>query len=127
VWVPPWISHVECLWAEPSLEQYAERLTGSGRLITFDRRGYGLSDPLARRSDARGADGSWRFLLERRDALFRQALEGHHGREVKRTGDGVLATLDGPARAIRCAAWVAEAMGTLGLQIRAGLHTGELE
>jgi len=46
---------------------------------------------------------------------------------VKRTGDGFLATFDGPARAIRCAASVAEAMGTLGLQIRAGLHTGELE
>jgi class 3 adenylate cyclase len=72
-------------------------------------------------------DRGWRFLLERHDALFRQALERHRGREVKRTGDGFLATFDGPARAIRCAASVAEAMGSLGLQIRAGLHTGELE
>ena len=72
-------------------------------------------------------DRGWRFLLERHDALFRQALGRHRGREVKRTGDGFLATFDGPARAIRCAASVAEAMGTLGLQIRAGLHTGELE
>jgi class 3 adenylate cyclase len=72
-------------------------------------------------------DRGWRFLLERHDALFRQALDRHRGREVKRTGDGFLATFDGPARAIRCAASVAEAMGTLGLQIRAGLHTGELE
>jgi class 3 adenylate cyclase len=72
-------------------------------------------------------DRGWRFLLERHDALFRQALERHRGREVKRTGDGFLATFDGPARAIRCAASLAEAMGSLGLQIRAGLHTGELE
>jgi class 3 adenylate cyclase len=81
-------------------------------------------------STARAAemgDRGWRFLLERHDALFRQALERHRGREVKRTGDGFLATFDGPARAIRCAASVTEAMGSLGLQIRAGLHTGELE
>ena len=49
-------------------------------------------------------DRGWRFLLERHDALFRRALERHRGREVKRTGDGFLATFDGPARAIRCAA-----------------------
>ncbi|HEX6582278.1 MAG TPA: alpha/beta fold hydrolase [Thermoleophilaceae bacterium] len=72
-------------------------------------------------------DRGWRFLLERHDALFRQALDRHRGREVKRTGDGFLATFDGPARAIRCAASVAEAMGSLGLEVRAGLHTGELE
>jgi class 3 adenylate cyclase len=79
------------------------------------------------RRAAEMGDRGWRFLLERHDALFRQALERHRGREVKRTGDGFLATFDGPARAIRCAASVAEAMGSLGLQIRAGLHTGELE
>jgi class 3 adenylate cyclase len=79
------------------------------------------------RKAAEMGDRGWRFLLERHDALFRQALERHRGREVKRTGDGFLATFDGPARAIRCAASVAEAMGSLGLQVRAGLHTGELE
>jgi class 3 adenylate cyclase len=79
------------------------------------------------RRAAEMGDRGWRFLLERHDALFRQALERHRGREVKRTGDGFLATFDGPARAIRCAASIAEAMGSLGLQVRAGLHTGELE
>ena len=79
------------------------------------------------RRAAEMGDRGWRFLLERHDALFRQALDRHRGREVKRTGDGFLATFDGPARAIRCAASVTEAMGSLGLQIRAGLHTGELE
>ncbi len=72
-------------------------------------------------------DRGWRFLLERHDALFRRALERHRGREIKRTGDGFLATFDGPARAIRCAASLSEAMGSLGLEVRAGLHTGELE
>jgi class 3 adenylate cyclase len=72
-------------------------------------------------------DSGWRSLLERHDALFRHALDRHRGREVKRTGDGFLATFDGPARAIRCAASVAEAMDSLGIQVRAGLHTGELE
>jgi class 3 adenylate cyclase len=72
-------------------------------------------------------DRSWRFMLERHDALFRRALDRHRGREVKRTGDGFLATFDGPARAIRCAADVADSVGSIGLQVRAGLHTGELE
>jgi class 3 adenylate cyclase len=79
------------------------------------------------RRAAEMGDRGWRFLLERHDALFRQALERHRGREVKRTGDGFLATFDGPARAIRCAASVADSMGSLGLEVRAGLHTGELE
>ena len=72
-------------------------------------------------------DGPWRGLLERHDSLIRRALERHRGREVKRTGDGFLASFDGPARAIRCAASVAEAVQTLGINLRAGLHTGELE
>jgi class 3 adenylate cyclase len=76
---------------------------------------------------AQMGDRSWRFMLERHDALFRRALERHRGREVKRTGDGFLATFDGPARAIRCAAEVADSVASIGLQVRAGLHTGELE
>ena len=79
------------------------------------------------RQAAEMGDSGWRSLLERHDALFRHALDRHRGLEVKRTGDGFLATFDGPARAIRCAASVAEAMGSLGIQVRAGLHTGELE
>ena len=79
------------------------------------------------RRAAEMGDTGWRFPLERHDALFRRALGRHRGREVKRTGDGFMATFDGPARAIRYAASVAEAMGSLGLEVRAGLHTGELE
>jgi class 3 adenylate cyclase len=76
---------------------------------------------------ARMGDRSWRYMLERHDALFRRSLERHRGREVKRTGDGFLATFDGPARAIRCAADLADSVASIGLEVRAGLHTGELE
>ena len=72
----------------------------------------------------------WAGRLERLAAspgTIRRTFDLIGEREVKRTGDGFLATFDGPARAIRSAASVAEAMGTLVLQIRAGLHTGELE
>jgi class 3 adenylate cyclase len=72
-------------------------------------------------------DRDWRHLMERHDALLRTALERHRGREVKRTGDGFLATFDGPARGIRCAASVTEALSDLGIEVRAGLHTGECE
>jgi class 3 adenylate cyclase len=72
-------------------------------------------------------DSRWRDLLERHDALFRKALERHRGREIKRTGDGFLATFDGPARAIRCAGSIAEAVRQLGIEVRSGLHTGECE
>jgi class 3 adenylate cyclase len=72
-------------------------------------------------------DRAWRETLERHDDLMRNAIARHRGREVKHTGDGFLATFDGPARGIRCAASVAEAMGSLGIEVRAGLHTGECE
>jgi len=72
-------------------------------------------------------DKGWRDLLERHDALVRRALVRYRGEEVKRTGDGFLATFDGPARAIHCAASLAEALRGLGMEVRAGLHTGECE
>jgi class 3 adenylate cyclase len=72
-------------------------------------------------------DKRWRELLERHEAVVRRELERHRGREVKTTGDGFLATFDGPARAIRCARAIAEVVRPLGIEIRAGLHTGELE
>ena len=72
-------------------------------------------------------DRRWRDLLSRHDELFRAELERHRGREVKTTGDGFLATFDAPARAIRCARSAGEALRREGLEIRAGLHTGECE
>ena len=81
-------------------------------------------------STARAAelgDSSWRSLLERHDALARAEIQRHRGRTIKSTGDGVLATFDGPARAVHAAEAIGEAVRRLGVEIRAGLHTGELE
>jgi pimeloyl-ACP methyl ester carboxylesterase len=81
-------------------------------------------------STARAAqlgDGRWRDLVARHDALVRRELERHRGRPVKTLGDGFLATFDGPARGIRCARAITDAVRSLGVEIRAGLHTGELE
>ena len=72
-------------------------------------------------------DREWRRMLESHDARIRRELERHRGRKIKSTGDGVLATFDGPARGVRCAAAIGEAMAALGLRVRSGLHTGEVE
>jgi class 3 adenylate cyclase len=72
-------------------------------------------------------DRDWRSLLERHDQLVRRQLDRFRGREIKQTGDGFLATFDGPARAVECAASIAEGVGQLGIEVRAGVHTGECE
>jgi class 3 adenylate cyclase len=72
-------------------------------------------------------DRAWRALLERHDTRMRAELERHRGREVKTIGDGFLATFDGPARGIRCAVDARDAVRELGIEIRVGLHTGEVE
>jgi class 3 adenylate cyclase len=72
-------------------------------------------------------DHSWRELLEAHDTTVRREIERFRGREIKTLGDGFLAVFDGPARAIRCARAITEAMEPLGIQVRAGLHTGEVE
>ena len=72
-------------------------------------------------------DRGWRQLLERHDAAVRRQLSLHRGREVKTMGDGFLATFDGPARAIRCASAVRDEVSSLGIEVRAGIHTGEVE
>jgi pimeloyl-ACP methyl ester carboxylesterase len=72
-------------------------------------------------------DRRWRSLLERHDALARAEIERQGGRAVKATGDGFLATFEGPARAIECARALNPATTPLGIELRAGLHTGECE
>ena len=72
-------------------------------------------------------DRRWRDLLDRHHGLVRTELGRFRGREVDTAGDGFLATFDGPARAIRCACAINDAVKSLGINIRAGLHTGECE
>jgi class 3 adenylate cyclase len=72
-------------------------------------------------------DHAWRDLLDRHHATVRAMIGRYRGREIATAGDGFLATFDGPARAIRCARAATEAVRPLGLEIRAGLHTGEIE
>lgn len=79
------------------------------------------------RKAAELGDRGWRDLLRRHDDLTREQIDRFQGREVKHTGDGFLATFDGPTRAVRCATTLAERMPDIGIEIRSGLHTGECE
>jgi len=72
-------------------------------------------------------DRRWRELLEQHHVVVRRELNRFRGREIDTTGDGFLATFDGPARAVRCACAIGDSLNGLGISIRAGLHTGELE
>ena len=72
-------------------------------------------------------DDAWTRTLDRHDALVAHEVERHRGREINTTGDGMLATFDGPARAVRCAQAICEEVQSLGIEVRAGLHTGEIE
>jgi pimeloyl-ACP methyl ester carboxylesterase len=116
--------------AEPILAEIEEFLTGVRPVAEPDRV---LATVLftdivdsTKRAAALG-DRRWRELLEAHHAATRRELERHRGREVKTLGDGFLAVFDGPARAVRCAEAIAGAVRTLGLEVRAGLHTGECE
>jgi class 3 adenylate cyclase len=112
------------------LDEVEEFLVGS-------RRGHGAERALATilftdivgstETAARLGDRRWLDLLERHDAIVRQELAVHRGHEVKTMGDGFLATFDGPARAIRCAAAIKEKVTRSGLEIRSGIHSGEVE
>lgn len=72
-------------------------------------------------------DRRWKMLLDQHDGFARRDIDTHGGTLVKSTGDGILATFDGPARAVRCAQALCEGVRPLGIEIRAGLHTGEIE
>ena len=72
-------------------------------------------------------DRGWRDLLQRHHATVRRELQRHHGIEIDTAGDGFFARFDGPARAIRCATAIEERVRPLGIEIRAGVHTGECE
>jgi class 3 adenylate cyclase len=76
---------------------------------------------------ARLGDRDWALLLDRHNAIVRTQLGRFRGREIDTAGDGFVATFDGPARAIRCAQEIVGTVRPLGIEVRAGLHTGEIE
>jgi class 3 adenylate cyclase len=79
------------------------------------------------RSAVAMGDQRWRRMLDDHDQLAQQVIGQHRGNLVKSTGDGILATFDGPGRAVRCALAFGSAAKQIGLPLRAGLHTGEIE
>jgi class 3 adenylate cyclase len=121
------------IYEEPNddvLEHIEEFLSGLGGTTESDRSLAAIlyTDIVGstERLSAMG-DREWRNLLDTHDAVARTMVEQHRGKIVKTTGDGILATFDGPGRAIRCALALRDALQPLGLEIRAGLHTGEVE
>jgi DNA-binding NarL/FixJ family response regulator len=76
---------------------------------------------------ARIGDRDWRDVLDRHDELVRRTLSEHGGREIKATGDGFLALFDAPTRAIRCAVAIRDALHALEIDVRIGMHSGEVE
>jgi class 3 adenylate cyclase len=72
-------------------------------------------------------DRRWRALLDQHNTIARREFARFRGQEVKTLGDGFLATFDGPARAVRCASGIVEAVRSLGIEVRSGVHTGEIE
>jgi class 3 adenylate cyclase len=76
---------------------------------------------------AQVGDRRWKELLAEHDTLVQTEIKRFRGRMVRSTGDGALATFDGPGRAIRCACAIRDSVRTLGIDVRAGLHTGEIE
>jgi pimeloyl-ACP methyl ester carboxylesterase len=198
VFIAGFTSHCEHQWEEPALARSLERLASFSRLIWFDKRGTGLSDPVldvnqftleqrmedlravldavgSKRAAIFGASeggamsalfaatyprrvsalvlyGSWACrrscsptsstppstrcawetagggtLVQAYHRLVRRELDRFRGQEANTAGDGFLATFDGPARAVRCAQAICEGVRRLGLEVRAGVHTGEIE
>ncbi len=125
-------SDVDLMWETPqlALDQVQEFLTGvrptaqPSRILATVL----FTDIVGSTQRAgRLGDRRWRQLLEVHDELAGRLVEQFHGQLVKTTGDGILATFDGPGRAVRCAAALRDELGGIDLQIRAGLHTGEIE
>jgi class 3 adenylate cyclase len=113
-----------------SFQEIAEFLTGHQAEVADDRVLAMLlfTDIVdSTRRAARMGDRDWRALLDAHDAVVRSQLARFRGREVNTSGDGFLAMFDGPQRAIRCAMAIRDAVHALGIEVRAGLHTGECE
>jgi pimeloyl-ACP methyl ester carboxylesterase/class 3 adenylate cyclase len=115
---------------EDILDEIEEFLTGTRRQHEIDRvlKTILFTDIVeSTERVVRIGDRRWHELLDAHRSTVRRELERFHGQEVKTTGDGFLATFDGPARAIHCAQAITDKVGADGLEVRAGLHSGECE
>ncbi len=116
--------------ADAILDEVEEFLTGSRRSPGSDRVLATVLFTDVVGSTERAAslgDAAWRDLRAAHDDIVRAELARHRGREIDTAGDGFLATFDGPARAVRCACAIRDGVRAIGLEIRVGLHTGEVE
>ena len=116
--------------AEPLLDEIEEFLTGARPAPVADRvlATILFTDIVGSTETARTlGDSAWSRLVEQHHAAVRRELDRFAGEEIDTAGDGFFAVFDGPARAIRCALGIQHALSTLGVQIRAGVHTGEVE
>ena len=115
---------------EPMIDEIEEFLTGARHQSNPDR---ALATILftdivsSTERAAEAGDQRWRSLVERHDEVIRAEIDRYGGRAVKTLGDGFLAVFDGPAKAVRAARAMSDAVGPLGIEIRAGIHTGECE
>jgi class 3 adenylate cyclase len=116
--------------SEPLLDEVERFLTGTVRAPEPDRALATLLFTDLVGSTERAAalgDRAWRDLLLRHDQVVRAGVAAHRGRAIKSLGDGWLASFDGPARGVRCALELRDSLAALGLEMRGGLHTGEVE
>jgi class 3 adenylate cyclase len=127
----PGDDHLFCVGDQDAiLDEIEEFITGAPAVRTPDR---ALATVLftdivsSTEQAAKLGDRAWTQVLDRHDAVVSRELNRHRGRKVNPTGDGMLATFDGPARAVRCALAICQGVRTLGIEVRAGLHTGEVE
>ena len=121
----PWVGHQDAV-----IDEVQEFLTGA-RAIPEPNRVLAtvlFTDIVGSTEQAAlMGDRAWQELLDSHHALVRKELAQFRGREIKTVGDAFIATFDGPARAMRCACAIRDSVGSIGVEIRAGLHTGEIE
>jgi len=121
----PYVGNVDAVMGEIEELVTGARVSHAGERVLATMLFVDIVDSTA--TAAAAGDGRWRGVLDRWEAMVERQLRRYRGRRVHGTGDGLLATFDGPARAIRCAMAIRDASHPLDLRVRTGLHAGEVE